>query len=198
MYSRVIVEPPVEPITLAETKLHLSVDHDLRDDEIGAFIQAAREHVEKYCLRSIVTQTRETSFDCFTGNLELPYGPVQEIVSVSYADAVGSTTALTTDDYQAFLNRSVPVVTPPYGSAWPTAVGTLDVVTVRYVAGYAPVAGSPTDYRTSVPSALKTAMKLLVGNWFKNKEATAEVEMYELPLAVCALLAQYKLSIGMA
>jgi len=72
-------------------------------------------------------------------------------------------------------------------------------VTVRYVAGFTPVAGSPTDYVSSVPGPIKVAMKLLIGNWFQNREATVTGTINTtLDLAVEMLLTQYKLSIGMA
>lgn len=199
MYSRVIVEPPVEPLTLAEVKVDRAVDHDEHDDLLTVLIKGAREHVERYCVLSLITQTREAAFDSFTCNLQLPYGPVQEIVSVEYVASGGVATALTTDDYQFDLYAPVARIAPVYLGVWPSTIGAnLNAVTVRYIAGYTPVAGSPTDYRASVPAALKVAMKMLIGNWYVNREAAGDVQTFEVPYAVDCLLAQYKLSLGLA
>jgi uncharacterized phiE125 gp8 family phage protein len=199
MYSRVIVEPPVEPITLTEVKLQSAVTHALHDDMFTAYILSARQYVESYCLRSLITQTRETAYDAFACVLRLPYGPVQEVLSVEYVAADGVATPIT--DYQVDLYADVPRLMPAYNGLWPSTVGaSLNAVTVRYVAGSTPVEGSPTDYTSSVPSPIKTAMKLLVGHWYENREATiaGQQGLTEIPLGVECLLSAYKLGLGMA
>ncbi len=198
MYSRVIVEPPVEPVTLAEIKIDRAVDHSLHDDMLTALIQAAREYVERTCQMSIVTQTRETAYDSFADGILIPFGPVQSIVSLEYIATGIVSTPIT--DYQADIYSPIARLTPAYGSVWPTDLGAdYNAVVVRYIAGYTPVAGSPTDYRTSVPSSIKTAIKLLVGNWYENREASVTGTINTaLELGVKALLLPYKISLGMA
>ncbi len=51
-----VVAPAFEPLTLAETKLYLRVDHSDDDASIARMIQAAREAAEFYLRRSLVTQ----------------------------------------------------------------------------------------------------------------------------------------------
>jgi uncharacterized phiE125 gp8 family phage protein len=198
MYSRVIVAPPVEPVTLAEAKLDRAIDHSLHDDLLTGLIQAAREYCENFCQRSIITQTRETSFDAFDTVLELPYGPVQEITAVEYVAGDGTVTAIT--DYEANIYGDVASIVASYGTLWPSTVGaTLNVVTVRYIAGYAAVAGSPTDYRSNVPQSFRTAIKLLVGNWYENREASVTGTINtSLEFGLQALLFPYRMRKGMA
>lgn len=199
MRSRVTVAPPVEPLTLAQVKLNRAIDHDLHDDLLTALITAAREYVEQHCEISIITQTREATADAFDTDLELPFGPVQSVTAVEYVATDGTVTAIDSDDYQADLYSMVGRVAAAYNSYWPTDNQVAyNAVRVRYVAGFAPAAGSPTDYRANVPQAIRAAMQLLIGNWYENREASTAATLYEVPLGVNALLMGYRLRKGMA
>ena len=168
MSSRVIVEPPVEPLTLAEVKLDRAITHDQHDDLLRGLIRAARAHVERYCGLSLVTQTREATFTHFPDYLQLDFGPVQEVLSVDYVASDGTSTALA--DYLTDLRLGR--IAPTYDGYWPTVRTQYNGVTVRYVAGFEPAEGSPTDYTANIPPDLRTAMFLLVGHWYENREAT--------------------------
>lgn len=65
MPVKVIIPPAVEPVSLAEVKLHARVDNDLEDDLIASFIGAARRHGESLTHRSFVPQTLELTLDAF-------------------------------------------------------------------------------------------------------------------------------------
>lgn len=197
MYSRVIVQPPVEPLTLDEVKVDRSVDHNLHDAILTSLITAARQYVEKYCESSLVTQTREAGYDDFCSTVLLPYGPVQEVISLEYVATDGSATPIT--DYQADLYGGTPQLRPAFGTMWPYLGASLNAVKVRYVAGYPALEASPTDYVANVPEAIKTAMRLLVGNWYENREASVTGTINTtLSLGVAALLDGYKLRTSLA
>lgn len=197
MYSRVIVAPPVEPITLAEVKLDRAIDHALHDDLLRALIHAARDYVEEYCGVSLVTQTREVGFDAFGSQLEIPYGPVQEIVSIEYLNGDSVSTPFT--GYQIDTGGRIARVDAAYGTAWPTALGALNAITVRYIAGFPPIEGSPTDYTGNVPGAIKQAMRLMVGTWYENREsAIVGATVFEQSFGITALLNPYRVRTGMA
>lgn len=48
------------------------------------------------------------------------------------------------------------------------------------------------DFSTLMPEPIKHAIKLLVGHWYKNREATTETKQQEIPHAVDALIQPYK------
>ena len=65
MPSVILTQPAVEPVTLAEAKLHLRVD--IADDDllISSMIIAARQSAETICRRAICTQTIKLVLDQF-------------------------------------------------------------------------------------------------------------------------------------
>lgn len=194
MFSRVKVAPPVEPLTLTEVKLDRGVEHTLHDDLLTALIRSAREYVENYCSLSLVTQTRELILDEFVTWVEIPYGPVQSLSSVTYVDALGVTQTLASNQTALHAYRYPPIVTAAYGLYFPVTRYQENAVTLTYVAGFEPLAGSPLDYTYNIPPGIKTAMKLMIGNWYENRESVSDRQMYEVPGAVSHLLGQHRTS----
>lgn len=87
-----------EPISLADAKAHLYVDGTQDDSIITGLIPAARQTIEDYChislVEKLVTATLQVNntpkylfsnpltFNSAYNIFELPYGPVDEIISV--------------------------------------------------------------------------------------------------------------------
>lgn len=67
MAIKLVTAPGVEPVTLAEAKVHLRVDMTMTDDDllIGNLITAARVHAENVCRRAFVTQQYALYLDAF-------------------------------------------------------------------------------------------------------------------------------------
>lgn len=65
MGLRLTQAPTVEPVTLAEAKLHLRVDFADDDALITMLISAARAHAENVCRRAFVTQKWDLFLDAF-------------------------------------------------------------------------------------------------------------------------------------
>lgn len=181
--------PSCEPITLAEAKLHLRVDADDDDDLITALIQGAREWAENYTRRSFVQRGLELRMDSFPAEILLPRGPVQSVTAVKYTDSAGSLQTVSTDLYQTDLYGTPPRIVLVSGATWPTPkLGAVNAVLVQYTAGYPEPETSPQGMADNVPAAVKAAIKILVGYWYENREAAAQV-----PMAVKALLAPFEI-----
>ncbi len=176
MTLRVVTAPAAEPLTLAEAKLHLRVDHTLDDDLITALITVAREYAENYTRRAFIQQTLEYTTHCFPagGVFELPRPPLQSVTSIKYIDVDGVLQTVDAADYQVDTYREPGLVKPAYLESWPIVVRSdFNAVQIRYVAGYSP-SGSPAsdlDYAANVPTALKHWMKVRIANMYEFREA---------------------------
>lgn len=199
----VITQPAAEPVSLEEAKLYLRVDADSEDDLISSLIQAAREYVETHTRKTLIYTTYRYTMDNFPGwyglsfvaqPIELPKYPVAQTSAAgaySYAmprvryydeDGVQQTLTYAGEDFDLDLSSSPAKLQLYPGDYWPsTQVGLANAVEVDFVAGYGPTAAS-------VPESLKTAIKLLVGHWYENRQAVAPGFGAEVPLAVDSIL----------
>lgn len=188
MPNRVTVPPTSEPVTLAQLREHLGlVEAQATDAELEACISDAREWVENHVELSIGTQTREQVLDAFPEwELELPFGPVQSIESVSYVDTDGDDqTVGISERYLDDVSRPAQLM-PAFGLAWPDTREQANAVRVLYVTGYTN-GESPDDYPT--PRAVYRATLLLAAHWYENREATAQaIEVREIPFGVERIL----------
>lgn len=185
-YQRVVVTPPaVEPVSVAEAKLHLRVDVADDDALIGALVQAGREVVESRTGRALITQTWDVFWDGWPAGdvMELPLPPLQSVTSVTYFDTEGTEATLGTASYWVDTSSTPGRVVLYDGSTWPsTALRASNGVKVRMTAGYG-TAG------TATPARLRAAVNLLAGHWYENREAVVVTgaQAVELPFAVKAL-----------
>ena len=72
----ITTQPSVEPITTAEAKTHLRVEHSSDDTFIDTLITAARRACERYCGAQFCTATYSWKLDCFTAVLWVPRPPL--------------------------------------------------------------------------------------------------------------------------
>jgi uncharacterized phiE125 gp8 family phage protein len=187
--------PAVEPVTVAEAKAHLRVDTSDDDTYIGTLIKAAREWVEAYLDRTLVTTQWAMRFDRFppdsTADIELPRPPVissgtATTVTVSYTLEDGTTAAYSTASFRVDRAAVPGSVKTNYGQTWPPHRQDDNSVSVTWWAGYGPSA-------TDVPATLRHAMLMLVGFWYENR-STVLVGSISKPLefAVESLLSSQK------
>lgn len=187
--TRLITPPAAEPVTLADAKTHLRVDHSADDTLIESLIVAARQHVENVTWRALVTQTWEISLAAWPvgGRIELPFPPLQSVTWVKITDDAGAVTTVDSGLYVVDTYATPGAVLPRAGESWPSfRPAAVNPIVVRYAAGY----GAAAD----VPALLKAAVRLLVGHWYENREAAvvaAGTVASELPLAVESIVTQY-------
>jgi uncharacterized phiE125 gp8 family phage protein len=179
--------PAVEPLTLAEAKLFLRVEHDDDDDLIAALIAGSRIHVEAQTRRALITQTWRLTRDAWPQSgcfFVLPV-PLVSLVAARVYTSESATQAL---DLAAFtvdkapapaLLAFVPGTLPSPGRA--KAGVELDVTT-----GYG---AAPAN----VPAPLRQAIRLLTAHWYENRGLVAVGQSVAgLPASVGALIAPYQ------
>lgn len=192
MSLSLVTAPAEEPLTVAEAKLHVKAGDD-EDDLIDTLITAARELAESYTHRFFVTQTwdeRLRDFPSWQDAIAVPGPPLQSVTSVTYVDPGGATQTWSPSLYLVDNPQGAHArpgrLEPVFGQIYPVTRRQLNAVTIRFVAGYGAA--------SAVPGGLKAAMKLLIGNWWRNREAgqiirgSADV----LPFGVEALLWPFK------
>ena len=159
--------PAAEPITLAEAKAHLRVDTSTDDTLITGYITTAREWVEDYIDRALITQRLVMTLDTFPEEIELPRPPMVAVgtataVSVTFVTGeAGGTAVLATTDYRVDRDSTPGIIRNTYAGSWPSHLIDKNSVTVSWWAGY----GSAAD----VPQRAKTAMLMCVHELYEKR-----------------------------
>lgn len=190
MAVRVTTEPTEEPVSLEEARIQCRVDGTDEDTLLASLITAARSRIEDWEWRKHVTQTLTLTADgrCFYrhvrshGALFLPFAPLQSVTSFTGVDDAGDAAAWGDENWLAdAASEPGRLYLPDYGSSdWPDLSYRENAVTVVYVAGY--------GGRDEVPEVTKLAIRLLVGHYYKNREAVSDRRQEAIPMGVDALL----------
>lgn len=181
MTYKVTTAVAVEPLLLAEARLHIKADGTTEDALITAWITAARELAEHHTGCALAPQTLEMALDSFPDAIDLDMPPVASVTSLKYTDLAGVEQTVGAASYVLSLYGAARRITPAFGFVWPATQDTANAVRVRYVTGYA-----------VAPKAVKAALQLMVA-WF-NEHRGSEMDPDDIqPPAAKALLGTVKL-----
>lgn len=162
MGLKVITQPTVEPVTLAEAKLHLRVETDDEDGLIASCISAARGQCEHILERAVARQTVTLSIDEFPADgIRLPMSPVVQIDSVEYVDTDGTTQTMAPADYYLDDAQSPNWLLP--ADRWPSARTEANAVRVTYQVGF-----------ETCPAEIRSWILLKVGSLYQHREADSD------------------------
>jgi hypothetical protein len=210
--SVVVITPPGPIVDLPVVKQHLRVDSGDEDALIQLYIDAAQGMIDGpagWLGRCIGQQELQLRLDGFphaiwgwdndagglfwgsdpgfggrvgSGRIKLPYPPLIAVSSVTYEDSTGTTQTLPSADYLA----SDEGLEASYGSSFPNGRWEPNAVSIEYSAGY-----------TTVPSTIVSAVLLMVGDLYSNRETTldargAGVAAVPMSTTVEALLAPFR------
>lgn len=208
MRSPVLITPPsILPVSLEEAKLHLRVDGNDEDALISGLLGAAVSHLDGWTGslgRALAEQTWRADYDAFCRDMQIPLMPVTEIVSVTWRNQGGQIATVDSDDYLLKTDADgTSHIRFRNSYSLPTDLYESDPVSVTFKAGYPttpaveadpeadpPVEASPAV--STVPSAIKVAILLMVGHWFEHRETVSEGGLGEIPFAANALLSTYR------
>lgn len=190
-----VAAPAVEPVTLAEAKSHLRVDITDEDSLITNLIVAARRLIESLTDLKLINQTWKLVRDDYPDDdeLKIPVGPLSSVVSIKTTDGDGNEETFSSSEYIVDADSLLGRIVLKDGSDWPSpdaGLQEINAVEVTFVAGHGTEA-------SDVPEELKLAVKMLVGHWYENREATViggrVADVKDLPMGVRALISSYKL-----
>lgn len=182
--------PAAAPVSLSEAKAHLRVTWTDEDTIIQAYLDAAIAVLDGptgWLGRAMCAQSWQHV--CARPD---PYGRVwltaqpNALSSVHYLDpTTEESVEATLADFRIHSDGYHFAVVPKTGKAWPAYANRSDALKLVFTTGYGDA--------SKVPTPIKQAILLLVGHWFKEREAATVVAMRELPFGVQALLNTYKI-----
>jgi uncharacterized phiE125 gp8 family phage protein len=199
-------------INLADGSLGASapaVNTALDTSELAKWISAARMDTEVYtscCWMQQGVDVRFSHFPFDRSPLVLPIRPLVPgaTVSIDYIDASGAPQTLDPATYVVDASAPIGGVPEPgrimlaFGTFYwpfPPAMRVINGVTVHCTVGYGASAATVLQQQAAVPATAKTAMQLLLANWWLNREAgqiirgSADI----LPYGVDRVLDPYRL-----
>ena len=182
------VDPAELPVSLDEAKQYCRIEHDDENSLIESLIAAAVDYLDGpsgILGRAIIAQQWLLELDAWPNRLALPIEPVSS-VTVRYIDELGAETDV--PESQLVLT-DVPsartVLEWIDGFQAPLLSDKRYPVKITITSGFAAAA--------NVPEGIKAAIKMMVGHWYDNRETVVlGMSVAELPMAVNALLARYR------
>lgn len=187
MPSILLSGPAVEPITLAQAKQFIRVEHDDDDDIITALIAGSRIHVETQTRHALITQSWRLVRDVWPelGCVPVLPVPLRTLDAARVYKSDGSTLAL---DVTTFTldKAAAPARLTFMRGALPAPERRAAGIEIDVTCGYGAAA-------TNVPEPLRQAIRLLVAHWYENRGLVAAGQQVAvLPETVAALIAPYR------
>jgi uncharacterized phiE125 gp8 family phage protein len=187
----VVSNPPaVEPVALSDMKNFLGVQHSEHDALITGLIVAARRHAEVFTRRAFITTSFVQYHDTFPRGSTLRIKLLRpNCKSVDRITFVGADDITQTVGFLSDTISEIASVFPPEGYTWPCAQCAPEApnaVEIHFTAGYG-------DAATDVPQGIITAIMVLVQHWYKERDNKSDDRLSQTPMAVEALLWDYRL-----
>lgn len=162
---KLITAPTIEPVTLAEARLHLNVTAPEDDTLIAELIRVAREQAEKELQRQLCQATWDYYLDDWPGDeIQVPKPPLSSVTSVKYYDENGAQQTLSSTYYNVDTVSEPGRIWLAYGYTWPNLQTQYPAaVVIRFVAGV--------QTAVEVPASVRSWILLQVGALYEHREA---------------------------
>jgi uncharacterized phiE125 gp8 family phage protein len=179
--------PTIEPVSLAETKLHLRVDSPTDDMLIASLITTSRMQIEQALSLALLAQTWSYFIDAWPHDpLLLPLAPVIQLDLVRAFGLDDTPTVFLPLAFQLDGHAQPPrlarrSVAPGFGP-----LRKLNGIEIVFTAGFGAAA-------SDVPAPIRHALLLLVAHWYEQRSLTdALPSNLKLPEAIAALLMPWR------
>lgn len=137
--------------------------------------------------RCLLSQTWLLKTSLQPTEVRLPLPPVRSIVSVRYMDTEGVVQTLAPSAYRLFgVGTWAADLAPVYGTSWPAGGDGREDFQITFVSGYG-------DTMAEVPAPILHAIRLLVAQWYLERQPVTFATPNEMPFGVKEILAQFRL-----
>lgn len=182
--SAILLNPPAsEPLSVADAKSYLRVEHDDDDAIIAALIASARHHVEALTRTGLLTQTWRLTLDGWpeSGRIKPKLGPLRSLVAARVYNESGTAISLDLDRF--VIDETAGVIAAPGWSLPGRAVGGIELdLEIGYGA-------TPAD----VPQVLLQSIRMLVAHWYDNRGLVSIGQSVAMmPPSVNAMIASHR------
>jgi uncharacterized phiE125 gp8 family phage protein len=157
--------PANEPLEVSDIKSWLRVDGTDEDSLLQVSLEAARDKVESFLKRRLITQDWTVCFDKFASVLTIPLAPVQSVLEIRHRDLAGEWQTLDPAAWEAVTGSEPAAVCPVWGDTWPGCWPRPGAVEVDVRIGYG-------NNGSDVPPSILTAIRREAAGYFENREST--------------------------
>jgi uncharacterized phiE125 gp8 family phage protein len=185
MPAYLITAPAAEPLSLAEAKNFLRVEHSDDDAIITSLVSAARNHVEALTRHALIAQTWRLVLDRWPdgGRIAPRIGPLRALAAVRVFSAANE--ASTIDPEIFVVDAAAGILAAP---AWSLLVPGRSVAGIELdiEVGFGAAA-------SDVPQTLLQAIRMLLAHWYDNRGLIAigsSVAM--MPATVNAMISSHR------
>lgn len=179
--------PAAEPVTVAEAKAHLRIDHNAEDVLIGSLILTSRLHIEAALGIALIAQGWRLLLDRWprTAQVRVPLHPLLAVFEIRVRAADGTPTVVPADDYVADAASASPRIVR-VAASWPEPGRVAHGIEIDFTAGFGVAAAD-------VPQPIRQAVLLLVAHWYEHRDPI-EIgsEATVIPHGISELLAPWR------
>jgi uncharacterized phiE125 gp8 family phage protein len=185
MSAVLLTAPAAEPLSLADAKAFLRVEHGDDDAIITALISAARHHVEALTRLGLMTQTWRVVLDRWpdNGRIRRKLGPLRSVSAARIHNESGDTVAL--DDDRFVVDAAAGTIAAP-GWSLPIPGRATAGIELDIEIGFG-------DAPADVPQILLQAIRMLVAHWYENRGLVSIGQSIAMmPPSVNAMIASHR------
>jgi uncharacterized phiE125 gp8 family phage protein len=184
MPAYLLAPPAAEPLSLADAKAFLRVEHGDDDALIAALIAAARGHIEAFARCALIAQTWRLTLDRWpeSGRIRPRIGPLRALAAARLRDEADIATEIETGGF--VIDRAAGgIAAPPW--ALPSPRRAVAGIELDLEVGF----GDAAD----VPPLLAQALRMLVAHWYENRGLIAIGQSVAMmPASVNAMIASHR------
>ncbi len=179
--------PALEPVTVAEAKAHLRIDHSAEDVLVSSLILTSRLHIETALGIALIAQGWTYLRDRWPASaaVSLPLRPLIAVDEIRVHRADGPPTVVSASEYAVDAASAEPRVVRQVGS-WPAPGRATHGIAIDFTAGFGAAAAD-------VPQPIRQALLMLTAHWYEHR-STIEIgsEATVVPLGISELLMPYR------